>query len=141
MALQLYHLHSSSIQITTKKSNDPFLYVLMPHHDVFYHHTPRQVNYLPSSLPDAVVSYDEPLLIDLPAIQFQLDALIVAADQENNFAEQEEAGVEQEDDDIALEPEDTEQDNPPAESGDDDDNDGAVVDHADSAETQELELD
>ncbi|KAF9121666.1 hypothetical protein BGX30_002439, partial [Mortierella sp. GBA39] len=127
--------------ITTKKSNDPFLYVLMSHHDVFYHHTPRQVNYLPPSLPDVVVSYDEPPPVDLPAIQLQLDALIVAADQDHNDAEQEEADVEQEDDDdAALELEDTEQDNPLAENGDDDEDDGAVVDHTDSAETQELEL-
>ncbi|KAG9064443.1 hypothetical protein KI688_003633 [Linnemannia hyalina] len=150
----------------------------MSHHDVFYHHTTRQVNYLPSSLPDVVVSYDEPPPVDLPAIQLQLDALIIAADQEYNDVEQEEAAVEpeeaaeeaavepeeaaeeaavepeeaaeeaavepEEDDDTVLELEDAEQGNPLAENGDDDGDDGddgAVVNHADSAETQESELD
>ncbi|KAG0067434.1 hypothetical protein BGZ89_006085 [Linnemannia elongata] len=120
---------------------------------MLFHHTRRQVNnnYPLSSLPDVVVSHEEPPPADMLAIQAQLEALIVVADQENNDTEQEdndvvqeegaeqEEGSEQEGDDTEQE-DDTEHDNSPAKDGDDNEDDDAEVNQIDGAETQEPEL-
>lgn len=68
----------------------------MSHHDLIFHHTRRQDdNSPPSSLPGVVVAYDEPLLVDLPAVRAQLienqarlGAMTIGANQDEAVAEQ-----------------------------------------------------
>ncbi|KAF8938023.1 hypothetical protein BGZ47_008756 [Haplosporangium gracile] len=124
----------------------------MSHHDIFFCHTPRQVdNNSPSFLSGVIVSYDNPPLADLPAIQAQLttiqaqlDALTVATDQQEDDVDQDEEDADQgedvadQDDDAVDQDDDAEQDIPAAEVGDENKND-IIVDQTDGLETEEPE--
>ncbi|KAG0285853.1 hypothetical protein BGZ97_007644 [Linnemannia gamsii] len=124
----------------------------MSHHDVVVHHIPRQFdNSPPSDLLDAVGAYDEPPPLDLPVvqarlieIQARLEAMTIAADQEEADAEQENDDDEP-NEEVVVGPDHlageggagVEQDNADVDDGEDD---GIVIDHNEVAEAEEPAL-